>query len=168
VSISPVSDIVFDVAMASDPAKYQAAAEKLSTGSAGSYVEKNRFDLVLRNTVASVPDTRNNNFGTQSLAGPKPPKSADESKKAYKGVEQLVLKNLVETLLPKNSSVLFGSSTAGDVWRSLLADHLASEIGKTVELGTARRKFVVIEPASREGNVNLHLSSSDARLHSPV
>jgi peptidoglycan hydrolase FlgJ len=145
--------------MAADPAKYQAAAEKLSTGSAGNYVEKISFDLVLRNTVASVPDTWNN-FGTPSLAGSKPLKSPAESIKAYKGVEQLVLKNLVETLLPKNSSVLFGSSTAGEVWRSMLADHLASEIGKTVELGTARRKFVVIEPASREGNVNRQKTES--------
>jgi hypothetical protein len=61
-----------------------------------------------------------------------------------------------------------GSSTAGEVWRSMLADHLASEIGKTVELGTTRRKVAVIDSGSREGTLNRHLSSSDAPLHNSV
>jgi peptidoglycan hydrolase FlgJ len=165
VSISPVSDIVFDVAMAADPAKYHAAAAKLLTGRAS--VSSNCFDLVLRNTSANMPHNANS-FTAPSLAAAKPLNPPDKAVKAYKGFEQLVLKNLVETLLPKNSSVLFGSSTAGEVWRSMLADHLASEIGKTVELGTTRRKVALIDSGSREGTLNRHLSSSDAPLHNPV
>ena len=156
-SISPVSDIVLDVAMAADPAKYHAAAEKLSTGNAARDVDSNSFDLVLRNTLANMPASQNN-FGTASFAASKPLKSPDETVKAYKGLEQLVLKNLVETLLPKNSSVLFGSSTAGEIWRSMLADQLASEIGKSVALGTAHRNTV--DSAARELGRNMHLPLS--------
>ncbi len=163
-SISPISDVVLDVAMAADPAKYRAAIEKLSTGSAVSHVERNSFGGVLKNTFASTPVSPNG-FGMPSLTASKSPKSPDEGAKAHKGLEQLILKNLLETLLPKNSSVLFGSNTAGEVWHSMLADQLAHELGKTVDLGSARRNIVAGSAGHRGAAHNrLHISSSDASL----
>jgi hypothetical protein len=63
----------------------------------------------------------------------------DARTKAYKGLEQLVLKNLVENMIPKDSVSFFGTGTAGDIWRSFLADQLATQVGKTVDLGIVHK-----------------------------
>lgn len=138
-SISPVSDIVLDVAMAADPAKYRAAAEKLSAGGTATQGLSGRFESTLTNTIAKMPDAWKN-FAAPGLSAATRFHATNTSARAYKGLEQLVLKNLVETMLPNNSSALFGSGTAGDMWRSMLANQLASAIGNTVDLGTARRQ----------------------------
>lgn len=159
-SISPISDVVLDVAMAADPVKHRAAIEKLATGNGVSRVERDGFGGVLKNAFASVPVSPNGS-GIPSLAPSKLPKPPDAGTKAYKGLEQLLLKNLVETLLPKNSSVLFGSNTAGEVWHSMLADQLAHEFGKTVDLGSARRNVVAGTTGQRRaGRDHLHNSNS--------
>jgi hypothetical protein len=67
VSINPVSDIVLDVAMAADPAKYQATTEKLSATGTVSQVQSGSFESTLKNTVAKMPDAWKN-FGTPGLA----------------------------------------------------------------------------------------------------
>jgi hypothetical protein len=64
------------------------------------------------------------------------------------GLEQLVLKNLVENMLPKDSGVVFGNGTAGDIWRSFLADQLAAEVGKTVDLGVVKKPMTVSNSAA--------------------
>ena len=33
----------------------------------------------------------------------------------------------------------FGTGTAGDIWRSFLADQLATQVGKTVDLGIVHK-----------------------------
>lgn len=40
-------------------------------------------------------------------------------------LEGLILKSLVETMLPKETSELFGKGSAGRMWRSMLAEQIA-------------------------------------------
>ncbi|WGJ15683.1 rod-binding protein [Methylocapsa sp. D3K7] len=70
--------------------------------------------------------------------------------KAYKALEQLVLKNLVETMLPKDSGVLYGNGTAGDIWRSFLADQLATQVGKSIDLGVVPKSIPTSNSDSRQ------------------
>ena len=58
--------------------------------------------------------------------------SSDEAKR---GLETLVAKMMVETMLPKGGEATFGKGTAGEVWRSMLADRLASELTRGKGLG---------------------------------
>lgn len=132
VSITPVSDIVLEVAKAADPAKYRKAAERLSGGTEAGAVESRPFGLALRSAGANFSST-------PGPAVSKPVPKPDAGKRAYSGLEQLVWKSLIENMLPKESAVLFGSGTGGDVWRSMLADQLAAGIGKTGDLGAAHR-----------------------------
>ncbi|MCI0599808.1 MAG: hypothetical protein L0Y60_09850 [Beijerinckiaceae bacterium] len=143
-SISPVSDIVLDVARAADPAKARAAAERLSTGDAAGGAGSSGFGHALAKSATSLP------VSLQGFSGPGSSFSmvlhqTDARTKAYKGLEQLVLKNLVETMLPKEPAALRGSGTASDIWRSLLADQLASEIAKCTNLGAAHQHTVTID-----------------------
>jgi peptidoglycan hydrolase FlgJ len=142
VSISPVSDIVLDVVRAADPAKSRAAAEKLSHLDGVIEATNATFEHVLASTKlpASVSWPSRTGAGVKS-AGLVP--SMDAQTKAYKGLEQLVLKNLVENMLPNESAGFFGSGTAADIWRSMLADHLATEMGHSVDLGISNRQITM-------------------------
>lgn len=134
VSISLVSDIVLDVARAADPLKSRVAAEKLSRGEAANQAPRIGFDRMLTSAAGPLPAAR------KIFASDGPNSSGmlpriDAKTKAYKGLEQLILKNLMESMLPKESAAIFGKGSAGDIWRSFLADQLAAEIVKTVDLG---------------------------------
>lgn len=72
------------------------------------------------------------------------PFSPDVLARAYKGLERLILKDVIESILPKEAPALFGSGTAGDIWRFLLVNQLADEMERTVSLGIA--------PAERTGH----------------
>ena len=137
-SINPISDIVLDVARAADPVKSRVAAEKLSPGSSTNQATVSRFDHALTSSSEILP-------------------RVDARTKAYKGLEQLVLKNLVENMLPKDSGVVFGNGTAGDIWRSFLADQLAAEVGKTVDLGVIKKPIAASNSAA--GQLSTHNSA---------
>lgn len=132
-SINPASDIVLDVIRAADPAKSRAAAEKLIQLDGAAEPAGVSFDQVLaRPAIKASAEAPSAMPPPVSSASVRPP--LDPRTKAYKGLEQLVLKNLVESMLPQETSSFFGSGTAGDIWRSLLADKLAAEMSRSVDL----------------------------------
>ena len=153
-SINPVSDIVLDVASAADPVKSGAAAERLSRGEATTSVSINGFDNVLANAATppqASPGIAGGGGGTKfSRVLPR----VDARTNAYKGLEQLVLKNLLESMLPKESVAIFGGGTAGEIWRSFLADQLATQVGKTVNLGIVHETTAT--PSSLASRVPVH------------
>jgi len=136
VSIQPPSDIVLDVAQAADPVKSMAATQKLlrasspdGTGAAFSNVLEDvtmppdntanlKTQLGLMNARASMTQTAN---------------AEDTRTKAYQGLETLIFQNLFETTLPHDSSL--GSGMAGDIWRSMMAEQLAKQSAKMIDLG---------------------------------
>lgn len=136
-SITPVSDIVLDVARAADPARSAAATARLAQlAEAGPASSTDFASLVETERLAlSQPDN-----AAAAVTGAKAPtkRRPDPRTEAVKGLERLVLQNLVESMLPKETSTLFGRGTAGDVWRSMLAEQLAAQIGAVVDLGVGR------------------------------
>jgi peptidoglycan hydrolase FlgJ len=137
VSINPVSDIVLDVARSADPFKSRVAAEKLSRGNVKRQAASSDFSHLLVST-STMPQISGNSLGEHGTESSNI-KPQNARVKAYKGLEQLVLKNLLENMLPKESGTFFGTGTAGDIWRSFLADQLATQVGKTVNLGLDRQ-----------------------------
>jgi len=137
VSIKPPSDIVLDVARAADPARAIAAAEKLArigeraSGAAFSSLLEASPDAS-RSPPAEFRTQLGHMGGAASTAAP-----VSSGSKAYKGLEQLVLQHLVENMLPKDPE-FFGAGSAGDIWRSMLAEQLAAQIGKSVNLGLCK------------------------------
>ena len=51
--------------------------------------------------------------------------------------EGFVLRSFVENMLPKGDSSFFGKGTAGDVWRSMLAEQIGDEMAKNGGIGIA-------------------------------
>ncbi len=143
-SIKPPSDIVLDVAKAADPMTALAATRKLTQVAGFDRAEPEDFSSVYMSDSGESAQQRvvsgvNNMLGSNGGAPAGIKVDGDPRTKAFKGLEQLVLKQLVETMLPKDAVEMFGHGTAGDVWRSMLADQLATQIGKTVDLGLSKQ-----------------------------
>lgn len=135
-SINPASDIVLDVARAADRSRSLAAMERL-LGAGAAQPASGAFASLMTPPAAGAGDFRSE---VAMMAG-KPAASAapaaGRGASAYKGLEELVLQRLVETMLPKEASGVFGAGTAGDIWRSMLAEQLARQISKSVDFGLA-------------------------------
>ncbi|MEO9786553.1 MAG: rod-binding protein [Aurantimonas coralicida] len=51
--------------------------------------------------------------------------------------EGFVLRNFVESMLPTEASNYFGEGTAGEVWRSMMAEEIGNELAKNGGIGIA-------------------------------
>ncbi|MGB8279258.1 MAG: rod-binding protein [Methylovirgula sp.] len=137
-SIKPPSDLLVDVARAADPATSAAAAERLAKIAADGGKSDPAFSEVLSEVGAPPPSPVNSAAQVAVAAVPQrfssPPIDAD--KKAYQGLEALLLQNVVKTMLPESSDI-FGEGTAGAIWRSMLAEELGTDLAKKIDLGIA-------------------------------
>jgi Rod binding domain-containing protein len=46
---------------------------------------------------------------------------------------------MVESMMPEDSQAMFGSGTAGSVWKSMLAEKVAAEIARSGVIGIAKQ-----------------------------
>jgi hypothetical protein len=144
-AINPPSDIVLDVARAADPLKLQAAALRL-TGAVDD--DGNSFTSLVngldpsaasRPNVISAPGL----IGLQTDFGPKgsqmerAPTLSSPEMKPDRDFEALVLQTFVQNMLPKDSSGIYGQGTAGEMWKSMLAEQLGKQIARSGGIGIA-------------------------------
>ena len=73
-----------------------------------------------------------------------------------------MLNSFVGELLPKDASSVFGQGTAGEMWRSMLAEQVSLQIAKSGKLGLARRLFATHE-LSRPRRVGASGRSGEGR-----
>jgi Rod binding domain-containing protein len=58
--------------------------------------------------------------------------------KANQQFEAVMLRSMVEDMLPKDSSAIYGEGTAGNIWRSMQADFISQELSKAGGVGIAK------------------------------
>ncbi|QRM30160.1 rod-binding protein [Microvirga sp. VF16] len=137
-AISPPSDIVNDVARAADPARYQAAAQKLLDGA--SAVDGASFEDAVKSVAgqplmasgADVYTLRN------SLRNDAESISATKTKKAHQEFEAYILQTFVESMLPKDAENTYGKGNAGSIWKSMMAEQIGAQISKAGGIGIAK------------------------------
>ena len=49
------------------------------------------------------------------------------------------MQTFIQSMLPKNAKNVFGKGIAGDIWKSMLAEKLANEVGRSGQVGLAKR-----------------------------
>lgn len=138
-AISPPSDIVNDVARAADPARYQAAAQKLLDGA--SAVDGASFEDAVKSvagqplmaTGADVYTLRN------SLRNDAESASAARTKKAHQEFEAYILQTFVESMLPKDAENTYGKGNAGSIWKSMMAEQIGAQISRAGGIGVAKQ-----------------------------
>ncbi len=146
-AITPASDIVLDVARAADPSKYQAAAARLARmgGSAAETQTADAPDWAASLEAADGTASRGAPRYTQPAAVPSRPVITTAGPAArikadpFKQFEAFVLQNFIQLMLPKQAESVFGSGTSGEIWKSMLADKLGSQIAAKGGIGIAAR-----------------------------
>ncbi|WP_026379077.1 rod-binding protein [Afifella pfennigii] len=159
-AISPPSDIVLDVARAADPARYKEATQRLTElRSAGASTATRAeageaFDALMRpgsqsagvsgaarpllqlpvDSGSAVTRLANSTALTSGTSGTAPPPA---SAAAYQDFEAMVLTSFVQTMMPSNAPAVFGSGSAGEIWRSMLAEQIARQIADAGGVGIA-------------------------------
>jgi peptidoglycan hydrolase FlgJ len=146
-AITPASDIVLDVARAADPSKYQAAAARLARmgGNAAETRAANAPDWSANLEAAESKAATGSPGFTLPAQTPSRPVSTTAAPakhlKAdpFKQFEAFVLQNFIQLMLPKQAENVFGSGTSGEIWKSMLADKLGSQVAAKGGIGIAAR-----------------------------
>ncbi len=97
------------------------AADVAATGTAS-------FDAALKD--AGTADLPRGDFQHQS--------SRSGRLKPEQAFESFVLRSFIEEMLPKDNKAVFGGGTAGNIWRSMLAERIADEMAAGGGIGIAK------------------------------
>jgi peptidoglycan hydrolase FlgJ len=96
--------------------------------------------------------TASGNGSSTASTSQAPAGNAGQSKMKDVGqqFEALYLRQMLEEWMPKDSKDLFGDGTAGPVWRSMLADQMATTLSKSGTIGIAQM-IMKHEPSGSKG-----------------
>lgn len=123
---SPPGDIIMDVMRAAEPSALEAARERLQafaankSGNAGEFAA---MEASLR-PAGSRPAFASASTGAQG-------------NDTYVQFEAMVLQSFIQSMLPEDSESAFGSGMAGDMWKSMMAEQLATTMAKRGGIGIA-------------------------------
>jgi peptidoglycan hydrolase FlgJ len=137
-SISPATDIVLDVARAADPARYKRAVAKLDATAASAFTERLAAEEA---TPIRAPSAESSAIARSTSRTPvlKPSDAAtDKTAATYRQFEAMALANMLEAAMPSDEN-FFGKGVAGDTWKSMLIDQIASEMAKRGGVGIAEQ-----------------------------
>jgi len=142
-SISPPTDIILDVARAADPVRYQEAAARLTR--IATSAPARGFDDALKaagpsRPAASLAAPAKPVGGTRPAiaSSPAPKKPVEKPTQAYQGFEAVALTSFVQEMLPHQATSVFGSGTAGEIWKSMMAEKIAGEMARAGGIGIAK------------------------------
>lgn len=132
-SIFPATDIVSDVARAADPAKAAVAMKRLEDIGG----EKMRgvgtdFALLAPSPVRARHAGPLTTIDTGASRDRVTPLSATQKFEAY------LLQSWLEIILPKQDSGVYGTQAGSDVWRSMMAEQIATQITRAGGIGVHR------------------------------
>jgi peptidoglycan hydrolase FlgJ len=142
------TDIILGVTRAAGPEKRRAAAARLETLNAEAAAPaKAAAETKAAETKAVADDweaTIRTAAADTTQGGPFAmatgvPRPGGDGKDPYVQFEALLLQNMIEAMMPDDAVSVFGSGTAGKVWKSMLAEKVALEIAQTGEIGIAKQ-----------------------------
>jgi peptidoglycan hydrolase FlgJ len=135
-AIAPPSDIVMDVVNAADPARMQEAQERLQTASSTLAAARlTRDGKGFSTDVASLDQISTSGPDTGAKVSTRDSKTPE----TYRKFEAMVLQNFIQSMLPSDSSEIYGEGTAGNVWKGMMAEQLGNAIAKGGGIGIADR-----------------------------
>ena len=151
-AFSPKTDVILEVASAADPSRATLAAQRLNA-IAGSNASPADFVSSLNHAAADatpVPLPGGADACSRLAEAAGGPEKLGKAKIQF---EAMMLNSFVSELLPKDTGEVFGQGMAGDMWRSMLAEQVSTQIAKSGKLGLARRLFATHEIGLHPGRV---------------
>jgi Rod binding domain-containing protein len=167
-AINPPSDIVLDVLNAADPTRAEATTRRLTAlgAMANAASASTDFSQVLDSSGQALASGLGSARGAADARTRFMKKDLLASQKAAKvkvEFEASILNSFIGEMLPKNASGVYGEGTAGDIWKSMLADQIAHQIAKSGELGISRKLFAThLLPHQGRGAGDSSVSSGGA------
>lgn len=159
-AITPPGDIVLDVARAADPVKFQAATRKLSE--IASPASATEFANVFNDTQAGA--LLRGSLDSEALRVSIRNNSREgggDAARVHQEFEAFVLQSFIESMLPKDSETLFGKGTAGNIWKSMLAEQIGAQLAKAGGIGIANKLVAARRDTDQvEGLKSSHLSAA--------
>jgi peptidoglycan hydrolase FlgJ len=144
--VTSTPDLVLDVLQAADPVTQRAATAKLdalevSGDEFGATLDMQAGGAAASSSVADDPSSAKTTQVEQgapvNASAPVRVINATSPGDVYRKFEAFVLQVFVETMLPKQAEDLFGKGTAGDIWRSMMAEQLGNQLAKGKGIGIA-------------------------------
>lgn len=145
-AIHPPSDLILDVAKAADPAKAQAAADRLRALSAQRTSPAG--DAPVFSAAPAEPAASSlSALETSSL-------HIRQQTDPYTKFESFVLQTFVQSMFTGNDEGVFGKGTAGQYWKSMLSGAIADSMAESGGVGIAKmlRTEAARKQASAETN----------------
>lgn len=134
------SDIVLDVTRAADPAKRRAAVSRLETLSGQASVKAETAAPAVPEWTTDVRVTAaDTSRPARFRSSDGVPGGAGKEAGPYVQFEAMLLQTMIESMMPEDAEAVYGSGTAGKVWKSMLAEKVAAEIARTGTLGIAKQ-----------------------------
>ncbi|MBU3890003.1 flagellar biosynthesis protein FlgJ [Methylosinus sporium] len=135
-SIFPATDLVTEVAKAAEPARRNAAVARLSEISNATPNSVDGFATLVADrrdasSTATPTITARPVMIDAAATASRDIRSADATQK----FEAFIIQSSLEAILPKSEGGFFGRGTAGDVWRSMIAEQIGDQIAKAGGLG---------------------------------
>ena len=143
-AINPSSDIVLEVLKAADPVRAQAVTQRLNALGAGGVDPAGDFsktldaagrELAPESAIANASGLR------ERLAAANPEVGDTKAARVKIEFEASILKTFVDAILPKDETNVYGSGSAGDIWKSMLSDQIARQVAKSGAFGISKRLF---------------------------
>ncbi|HEY1864817.1 MAG TPA: rod-binding protein [Roseiarcus sp.] len=171
-TFNPRTDVVLEVASAADPSRATLAAQRLSA-LAGSNAPAADFVADLDRAAGATSATTAPLVSAADMRShlPTAPGGPDKLGQAKTQFEAMMLSSFVGELLPKDTGEVFGQGMAGDMWRSMLAEQVSTQIAKSGKLGLARRLFAVHEVgphSARVGDAAKSAGASSAQMSANI
>lgn len=158
-------DIILGVASAADNVKQREALARLERISGQSVAATDpssasaeRLSEWLTEVRSSMTTAQPHKQPTQLSLASSTKATPDKKSEVYTQFEAVLLQNMVEAMMPKDSEAMFGSGTAGGIWKSMLAEKVAEEIARAGTIGIAKQVAAAeaavqaATPARSEGN----------------
>ncbi|MDI7863427.1 rod-binding protein [Rhizobiaceae bacterium n13] len=160
-AISPPSDLVLDVVRAADPADVQAAQAKLKANRAAfaatSLADKGAgFEAAIERISTPATDAGLGNLHARE--------KSSEIPETFKQFEAVVLQNFVKTMLPSDSEEIYGKGSAGEIWKSMLAEQVGQVMSKSGGIGIAAQMFAEQLSRARDKGTNASADGNDRNL----
>lgn len=149
-AISPISDIVLDVARAADPQQIRAAAAKLESLGYTASGDSGLFEDAM--AAAGLSGGRGLDNSQWPVDGFTPAIGSTGSARVAmlndtalntralspaQKFEALMMQQMVEGILPEDAESVFGSGTAGGIWKSMLAEQIGNQMAARGGIGIA-------------------------------
>lgn len=163
-TITSTTDIVMGVARAADPARHEAAVERLRRLGSDPVGDVAVFNPVKSTAQPPSSPPPAQPPAVQSATAMPRALMAKSAPDAFRKLEAFVLQTFVQAMLPKNATNTFGKGAAGDVWKSMLAEKLGAQLAGSDQIGLASR---LAAAAKLPGRVASVASSNPSALVQP-